>query len=341
MPAPHDDSMRDPRRYQGQEGVPASDDLEERYAPRISKLKDQLAEAKAEKSLVEQNPHDHHQLTTEYHRDKNAAEVAHWLEKNPDGTWKHQHPDLPSGFAQALQADILATHLDAGQAYIDATAKDRILPPENYSHIPQERLAEHVAGDNLLVDKLSEVFQVPPEVWVPEEFRDAALNQSPYGNPLELQNKLDAGEAILAWDSLAGVQDENEAYVPPTKTVGDFVEQMRQVGQRALNQINQTLNPVAVPPERRHLHSFWGRTPVSSMRVKGIWTLQVGMSPSMLLDDQAEQWFYLVADLEQDLMQAPGDLTRFSELDHNAHLRARELTDPSSLNYVKLEFLWL
>ena len=129
-----------------------------------------------------------------------------------------------------------------------------------------------------------------------------------------------------------------ESVTPPANN-SNFIDSMHALGECVIQNIKKTMPDV--PPERRHLHGVWGNRMVSTMRVRGIWTLQVGLSPTMLQAELAEQWFYLREDHEFDLTVHPEMPTRFSELDTAAHARARELTDPARMNYLKLEFLWL
>lgn len=344
MPTPMDNNMHDPRRYEGTEPPPASDDpldtkrLNEVFPGQVSNHRPNARDAFGEPPILTPDQIAERELAKDSEgrytigkclgcknetpapelawcpgcarmlklpEDQTVEQVVAAINLPPNNeALKHLtgNPYLTGAPGGTLLVG--TEHSDDVQAYIDATAKDRVHPPSEEG-IDFDRAAR---VDNYL--KELEAIQCPMEVYVPEH--------------------------LIGLNPPSGV-DKTGDYIPANNS--NFIDSMHAIGERAIQNIQKTMPDV--PPERRHLHKVWGNRMVSTMRVRGIWTLQVGLSPTMLQDELAEQWFYLREDHEFDLGVHPEMPTRFSELDTAAHARARELTDPARMNYLKLEFLWL
>lgn len=75
------------------------------------------------------------------------------------------------------------------------------------------------------------------------------------------------------------------------------------------------------------------------MRLKARWTVTAGLYPGHVIEEFTRTWEYLSEDYDAD--RKTPYATNFMELVKTAGLYAMTITDPSKVNYVKTEFMWL
>jgi hypothetical protein len=78
-------------------------------------------------------------------------------------------------------------------------------------------------------------------------------------------------------------------------------------------------------------------------RAKAFWTVTAGVLMGERMPEYSKQWCYTSADYERDIENAEKEVseTNFMRMDREAHEYARSITNPSRVNWVRVEFLWV
>lgn len=74
---------------------------------------------------------------------------------------------------------------------------------------------------------------------------------------------------------------------------------------------------------------------------KAFFVVTAGIFSDEPMPEYSRQWGYTSQDYEADSKVRPEDITRFAARRDEAISYARDAIDPSRVNWVRLEFMWL
>lgn len=73
--------------------------------------------------------------------------------------------------------------------------------------------------------------------------------------------------------------------------------------------------------------------------LKASWTVTAGIIPGVPIHEYTRMWSYTSEDAERDILDNPA-VTRYSKQRDAAEAYLRQLTDPQSVNWTRLDWMW-
>ena len=75
-------------------------------------------------------------------------------------------------------------------------------------------------------------------------------------------------------------------------------------------------------------------------RLKGCWEVVAGIIPNEPMQEYTKRFPYTSAEYEEDKKLSQDETTRFMDLMLDAHRYGSSLTNPSMVNWVRIDFIW-
>lgn len=79
----------------------------------------------------------------------------------------------------------------------------------------------------------------------------------------------------------------------------------------------------------------------TTVRLRAAWSVSAGLIPGILMPELSKEFYYTEHQNEKDNHVPDHESTLFMKTMREAHEYAQAISDPASLNWVKVEFTWL
>jgi hypothetical protein len=79
---------------------------------------------------------------------------------------------------------------------------------------------------------------------------------------------------------------------------------------------------------------------MDNIPLKAVWEVQAGILPGEPMPEYTKRFYYTSGDNAADQELPEQGTNRFTEKMLEAHKYAQEITDPSRVNWVRIDFVW-